>query len=49
MIPNGSVATQRAGPNEAGPGLGSIGGVVVVGAAASVAAVLRWERADHNR
>lgn len=44
-----SLLSGVAGPDQAGPGPFSIAGVVVVGAAASVATVLWWEHADHNR
>jgi ABC-2 type transport system permease protein len=44
-----SLLSGVAGPEQAGPGPLSIAGVVVVGAVASTATVLWWERADHNR
>jgi len=44
-----SMLSGVAGPEQAGPSPWSIAGVVVVGAAASAATVLWWERADHNR
>jgi len=44
-----SLLSGVAGPEQAGPGPLSIAGVVVLGAAASAATVLWWERADHNR
>lgn len=44
-----SLLSGVAGPEQAGPGPLSIAGVVVVGAAASVATVIWWEHADHDR
>jgi ABC-2 type transport system permease protein len=44
-----SMLSGVAGPEQAGPGVPSITGVVVVGVVASAATVLWWERADHNR
>lgn len=44
-----SLLSGVAGPEQAGPGPLSIAGVIFVGAAASVATVIWWERADHNR
>jgi ABC-2 type transport system permease protein len=38
-----------AGPDQAGPGGWGIAEVVLVGAAASIATVVWWERADHSR
>jgi ABC-2 type transport system permease protein len=44
-----SLLSGVAGPEQAGPGPWSIAGVLVVGTAASVATVLWWEHADHDR
>jgi ABC-2 type transport system permease protein len=44
-----SLLSGVAGPDQAGPGPLSIAVVVVVGAAASVATVIWWEHADHDR
>ncbi len=44
-----SLLSGVAGPEQAGPGAWSIGGVVVLGAAASAATMIWWQRADHNR
>ena len=44
-----SLLSGVAGPEQAGPGLWGIAGVVLVGVVASTATTLWWERADHDR
>ena len=44
-----SLLSGTAGPEQASPGALGIAEVVVVGVAASVATVVWWEQADHNR
>ena len=44
-----SLLSGVAGPEHAGPGALSIAGVGVVGAVASLATVIWWEYADHDR
>ncbi len=44
-----SLLSGVAGPEQAGPGVWGITGVVLVGVAASASTVIWWERADHDR